>query len=139
MTLMKESGCMNEEFTTIFEAGTTLDHYRLEATVAQSGRSTLYRATDLSDGKQVLLKIPHLEMETDPVLLERFKREEEIGQHFHHPGIVKIFDGGDRSRLYMVMEWVDGRPPAGNSERAGGARRTKNADRTCCEDHAWHL
>ena len=110
MTLMKESGCMNEEFTTIFEAGATLDHYRLGAIVAQSGRSTLYRATDVRDGKQVLLKIPHVEMETDPVLLERFKREEEIGQHFHHPGIVKIFDGGDRSRLYMVMEWVDGRP-----------------------------
>ena len=106
---MKESGCMNTELRTIFEAGDTLDHYRLEATVAQSGRSTLYRATDLRDGKQVALKIPHAEMEADPVLLERFKREEEIGQHFHHLGIVKTFNGGHRSRLYMVMEWVDGR------------------------------
>jgi serine/threonine protein kinase len=109
MTLMKESGCMHQEFKTTFEAGDTLDHYRLEATVAQSGMSTLYRATDLRDGKQVVLKIPHAEMEADPVLLERFKREEEIGQHFHHPGIVKTFDGEHRSRLYMVMEWVDGR------------------------------
>ena len=122
MTLMKESGCMNEEFTTIFEAGATLDHYRLEATVAQSGRSTLYRATDLRDGKQVLLKIPHVEMETDPVLLERFKREEEIGQHFHHPGIVKIFDGG-APQPPVYGHGVGRRETAeGNSERAGGAR-----------------
>ena len=64
------------------EAGETLDHYRLEGVVAHSGTSTLYRATDLRDGKTVALKIPHAEMEADPVLLERFKREQEIG-HVH--------------------------------------------------------
>ncbi|MGC1422269.1 MAG: serine/threonine-protein kinase [Terracidiphilus sp.] len=116
---------MNEEFTTIFEAGATLDHYRLEATVAQSGMSTLYRATNLRDGKQVLLKIPHAEMEADPFLLERFRREEEIGLHFNHPGIVKIFDGEHRSRLYMVMEWVDGKSLRAilNEQTAQGERK----------------
>lgn len=100
---------MHQEFAPPLKAGDTLDHYRLEATVAQSGKSTLYRATDMQDGRQVVLKIPHAEMETDPVLLERFKREEEIGEHFHHPGILKIFGGEHRSRPYMVMEWVDGK------------------------------
>jgi serine/threonine-protein kinase len=70
--------------------------------------STLYRATDLAIGRQVAIKIPHAEMEKDPILLERFKREQEIGQELDHPGIVKTFDDEDRSRLYMVMEWVDG-------------------------------
>jgi serine/threonine-protein kinase len=97
------------ELMTTLEAGDTLDHYRLEATVAHSGMSTLYRATDLRDGRQVALKIPHAEMESDPILLERFKREQEIGQELDHPGIVKTFDGEERSRLYMVIEWVDGR------------------------------
>jgi serine/threonine-protein kinase len=91
------------------EAGETLDHYRLEAIVAHSGMATLYRATDLRDGRKVALKIPHAEMASDPVLLERFKREQEIGQELDHPGIVKTFDGEERSRLYMVIEWVDGR------------------------------
>jgi len=95
--------------TTIFEAGDTLDHYRLEATVARSGMSTLYRATDLNTGRQVAIKIPHPEMEADPVLVERFEREQQIGQELDHPGIVKTFDGEQRSRLYMVIEWVDGR------------------------------
>ncbi len=94
---------------TILEPGDTLDHYRLEATVARSGMSTLYRATDVRNGRQVALKIPHAEMEADPILLERFKREQEIGQELEHPGIVKTFDDEARSRLYMVIEWVDGR------------------------------
>ena len=91
------------------KAGETLDHYRLEAEIAHSGMSTLFRATDARDGKQVALKIPHPEMESDPILLERFKREQEIGQELDHPGIVKTYDGEERSRLYMVIEWVDGR------------------------------
>ncbi len=97
------------ELMTTLEAGDTLDHYRLEKTIARSGMSTLYRATDLASGRQVAIKIPHAEMEKDPILLERFKREQEIGQELDHPGIVKTFDGENRSRLYMVMEWVDGK------------------------------
>jgi serine/threonine-protein kinase len=48
-------------------------------------------------------------MESDPVLVARFKREQEIGQELDHPGVVKTYDGEQRSRLYMVIEWVDGR------------------------------
>jgi serine/threonine-protein kinase len=47
-------------------------------------------------------------MESDPVLTERFKREQEIGQTLDHPGVVKTFDGEERSRNYMVIEWVEG-------------------------------
>ena len=91
------------------EPGDTLDHYRIDATVARSGMATLYRATDVNNRRQVALKVPHPEMEADPVLVERFKREEEIGQMLDHPGVVKTFDGEERSRLYMVIEWVEGR------------------------------
>ncbi|HEY1650058.1 MAG TPA: serine/threonine-protein kinase [Terracidiphilus sp.] len=95
--------------TTQLEAGDILDHYRLDAVVAHGGMSTLYRATDLRDGKQVALKVPRAELETDPVLVERFQREQQIGQELDHPGIVKTCDGEARSRLYMVIEWVDGK------------------------------
>ena len=94
---------------TPLEPGDTLDHYRLDAVVAHSGMSTLFRATDLKTGQPVALKVPHAEMEADPVLLERFKREQQIGQELDHPGIVKTFNSEERSRLYMVIEWVDGR------------------------------
>src|ERR1035437_7627962 len=100
---------MLQELRTTLEAGDTLDHYRLDATVARSGMSTLFKATDLKDGKQVAIKVPHAEMEADPVLVERFHREAEIGQELDHPGIVKTYDGEQRSRVYMVIEWVEGR------------------------------
>ena len=100
---------MQTELMTPLETGDTLDHYRLDAVVAHSGMSTLFRATDLNTGQPVALKVPHAEMEADPVLLERFKREQQIGQELDHPGIVKTFNSEERSRLYMVIEWVDGR------------------------------
>ena len=65
---------------TTYESGDTLDHYRIEAAVAHCGMSVLYRATDLNSGRQVAIKVPLPEMEADPVLIERFKREQEIGQ-----------------------------------------------------------
>lgn len=71
--------------------------------------AVLYRATNLDNGVQVALKVPHAEMQADPVLFERFKREEEIGQLLDHPGIVKTFSSESRSRLYMVIEWASGR------------------------------
>jgi serine/threonine protein kinase len=86
-------------------------------TVARSGMATLFKATDLRDGRAVAIKVPHAEMEADPVLVERFRREQEIGQELDHPGVVKTFDGEERSRLYMVIEWVDGRLLLGHSER----------------------
>jgi len=92
-----------------YDAGDTLDHYRIEAVVAHSNMSVLYKATDLKTGRQVAIKVPHPEMEQDPVLVERFKREQQIGQELDHPGVVKTFDGEERSRLYMAIEWVDGR------------------------------
>jgi serine/threonine protein kinase len=91
------------------KAGDTLDHYRLDAEVSRTGMSTLFRATDLRTGRTVAVKLPHAEMEADPILIERFRREEEIGQQIDHPGVVKTCDGEERSRLYMVVEWVDGR------------------------------
>jgi serine/threonine-protein kinase len=93
----------------VLEPGQMLDHYRIDRTIARSGMSVLFQATDLNDGRKVAIKVPHPEMEADPVLFERFKREQEIGQTLDHPGVVKTYDGEERSRIYMVIEWVDGR------------------------------
>jgi eukaryotic-like serine/threonine-protein kinase len=89
--------------------GDQLDHYRIEGLVARSGMASIFRATDLRNGRQVAIKIPHPEMEADPVLFDRFQREGEIGEKLDHPGVMKVLADGDRSQLYMVMEWVDGR------------------------------
>jgi serine/threonine protein kinase len=71
--------------------------------------ASIFRATDLRTGRAVAIKVPHPEMEGDPVFFDRFKREQEIGAALDHPGVMKVFADDDRSQLYMVMEWVDGR------------------------------
>jgi serine/threonine protein kinase len=92
-----------------FHPGDQLDHYRIDGLVARSGMASIFRATDVRDGKAVAIKLPHPEMEADPVLFDRFKREEDIGKKLDHPGVVRVFDDEERSRRYMVLEWVDGR------------------------------
>src|SRR6266852_7592435 len=89
--------------------GDQLDHYRIEGLVARSGMASIFRGTDVRDGRQVAIKIPHPEVESDPALFDRFHREEEIGKILDHPGVMKVFADENRSRVYMVMEWVDGR------------------------------
>jgi eukaryotic-like serine/threonine-protein kinase len=95
--------------TMTFHSGDQLDHYRIEALVARSGMASIYRGTDTRNGRQVAIKIPHPEVESDPALYDRFHREEEIGKLLDHPGVMKVFADEQRSRVYMVMEWVDGR------------------------------
>src|ERR1700733_1255760 len=89
--------------------GEQLDHYRTEGLVARSGMASIYRATDMRSGRAVAIKIPHPEMEADPVLYDRFQREAEIGQKLSYPGVMKVLSDDERSQIYMVMEWVDGR------------------------------
>src|SRR5580704_6816330 len=89
--------------------GENLDHYRIENVVARSGMASVFRAIDLNDGKQVAIKVPHPEMESEPVLFDRFQREAEIGRMMNHPGVMKVFESDKRSRVYMVMEWVEGK------------------------------
>src|SRR5271156_5760606 len=93
--------------------GDQLDHYRIDVLAARSGMASIFRATDLDNGRSVAIKIPHPEVESDPALFDRFRREEEIGKLMDHPGVMKVLSEGrsdnDRSQVYMVMEWVDGR------------------------------
>jgi serine/threonine-protein kinase len=63
----------------------------------------------MREGRPVAIKIPHPEMEADPLLFDRFNREIEIGRKLDHPGVMKVLDAGEPGKVYMVMEWVEGR------------------------------
>jgi serine/threonine-protein kinase len=94
---------------TVLHAGDQLDHYRIEELVARSGMASIFRATDLDNGRPVAIKVPHPEVECEPALFDRFRREEEIGKLMDHPGVMKVYSDDNRSHVYMVMEWVEGR------------------------------
>ncbi len=96
-------------FHDTLEPTSQIDFYRIDEQVARSGMAIIYKATDLRDNRVVALKIPHPEMEADPVLFDRFQREASIGERLQHPGVMRVFKDEKRSRIYMVMEWCEGR------------------------------
>jgi len=70
--------------------------------------ASIFRATDTRTGAPVAIKVPHPEMESDPVFFDRFHREQDIGKALDHPAVMKVYADDDRSQIYMVMEWVEG-------------------------------
>jgi eukaryotic-like serine/threonine-protein kinase len=90
--------------------GAHLDHYRIEGIVAESSLATIVRATDLRDNRVVAIKIPRPEAENEPTFADWFRREEEIGAHLDHPGVMKVIADPDRTGPYLVMEWFEGKP-----------------------------
>ena len=89
--------------------GEKLDQYELGELLARSGMASIWKAVDSDSGAQVALKIPHPQLESDVVFFERFKREEEMGQRLDHPNVVKVLKPREKSRMYIAMEYVDGR------------------------------
>jgi serine/threonine protein kinase len=71
--------------------------------------ASIFKAIDVRTGRPVAIKVPHPEMEADPVFFDRYNREREIGKFLDHPGVMKVYADDDRSQMYMVMEWVEGR------------------------------
>ena len=88
---------------TSLHPGDQLDHYRLENLVARSGMASIYRATDLEKGRPVAIKIPHPEVEADPLFYDRFKREEEIGKKLDHPGVMRVY--ADATAAACTRSW----------------------------------
>jgi eukaryotic-like serine/threonine-protein kinase len=91
------------------QPGQRFEYFRIEAFVLRTGMTSIYRATDLRTGQLVAIKIPHPELECDPVFYSRFQREIAIGKKLNHPGVVKMIESSDMDQLCIVMEWVDGR------------------------------
>jgi serine/threonine-protein kinase len=89
--------------------GESLDQYQLTGLLARSGMASIFRAHDGFSGATVALKVPHVQLEADIVFSQRFEREEKIGQQLDHPNVVRILKPRDKSRMYMVMEYVEGR------------------------------
>ena len=74
----------------------------------RDSHASIFRGVDLKNGTVVAIKVPHVELELDPVFYERFRREQEIGQKLNHPRVMKVLPSEHHSRDYIVMEWIDG-------------------------------
>ncbi len=83
--------------------------------------ATVYRAEQVSLGRQVALKVlsPHLEQ--DPSFAQRFQAEARLVASLDHPSIVPIFDmGTSEGSLFIAMKLVPGESLAHLLRRADG-------------------
>jgi serine/threonine-protein kinase len=89
--------------------GSLLDErFEITDVIAKSGMASLFKATDRQTGEAVALKVPYLQIESDPAGFDRFRREEEIGLQLNHPYILKVIRVEKKSRPYLVMEYLEG-------------------------------
>jgi serine/threonine-protein kinase len=90
--------------------GTTLDRYRIQATLGQGGMARVYRAQHAHLGHAVALKVLHGDTASDRRRVERFRREAASAAQLHHPNVVQVHDFGvsPDGLVFMAMELLEG-------------------------------
>lgn len=111
ISILKQTGgttpnsTMNE-----VKPGEILDsRFEIDSMISRSGMATIYKAKDLETKQTVAVKIPHMQMESDAGSFARFQREAEIGEMLDHPNILKFIKVPNKSRPYIVTEYLEGK------------------------------
>ena len=82
---------------------------RIEAVAGRGGMGIVYRATQLSLGRPVALKLITPDRAGDPGFRERFERESRIAAAIDHPNVIPVYGAGEEDgHLYLVMRYVPG-------------------------------
>jgi serine/threonine protein kinase len=72
---------------------------------------TVYLAHDPQLDRLVAIKVPQLELGTDPEVVARFLREARSAATIEHPNICPIHDVGQVNGIhYLAMAYIEGKP-----------------------------
>ncbi|MBO0731684.1 MAG: serine/threonine protein kinase, partial [Acidimicrobiaceae bacterium] len=89
--------------------GTVLGGYRIEGVAGRGGMGIVYRATQLSLGRIVALKVIDPVLAADPGFRRRFQDESALAASLDHPNVVTVHEAGEEGgRLYVSMRLVPG-------------------------------
>lgn len=87
------------------------DRYRIDALIGVGGMGMVYRASDMELNVTVALKVMRPERSDQEEMLARFRRELVLARQVTHYNVVRIHDiGADQGRLFLTMDYIDGRP-----------------------------
>jgi serine/threonine-protein kinase len=94
--------------------------YRLLERLGAGGAGVVYRAVQLSLGREVALKILSPRLQDHRPYVERFLREAKAAARLSHPNIVRTYDAGfSGGRYFYAMELVAGESLSARIERLG--------------------
>ncbi len=84
--------------------------YRLDEQIGEGGMSVVWRATDLSMERSVVVKLMRGYLAQDDRTMKRFEQECRVMAKINNPNVVMVFDAGmiDGKLPFLVMEYVKG-------------------------------
>ena len=86
--------------------------YQVDAVVGKGGMGWVFRATDPVMQRTVALKVMRRDVARDMAAVKRFSKEARDCSRLRHHHTISVYDFGvsDDGYLYLVMEFLDGRP-----------------------------
>src|SRR5437762_3880693 len=87
-----------------------LGRYEAIRLLGEGGMGRVYLARQNDLGRQVVVKVMHDHIATDPKFRDRFQRETLLMARFQHPYVVTLFDASlnDPQGPCIVMEYIRG-------------------------------
>src|SRR5262249_2809462 len=87
-----------------------LGQYEVIRQLGEGNMGKVYLSHRKTDQQQVVVKVMHDHLATDPKFRELFEREMQFMARFKHPNVVELFDAStkDPKGLCIIMEYVKG-------------------------------
>jgi serine/threonine-protein kinase len=84
--------------------------FRIEALIGEGGMGKVFRATQMSLDKTIVLKVLRSSLLGDARTVARFQREAKAASRLNHPNSISVIDFGqcEDNSLYIAMEYVAG-------------------------------
>jgi serine/threonine protein kinase len=106
--------------------------YRILEKLGEGGMGAVYKAHDTQLDRDVAVKVLPPQSLHDADAVARFQREARALAKLSHPNIIQAYDSGeDKSRHFLVMEYVDGVNLAALLRQQGAIAPTLAADLIC--------
>jgi serine/threonine protein kinase len=86
------------------------NRYQLLELVDTGGTSCIYKALDTKNNSVVAAKVLKSELMSNPVYVERFKKEVQAALRLKHANIIRSYDAGlDQDKYYIIMDFINGK------------------------------